>query len=141
MFGTLFRIALPLVAQQGLKATFASLRRQAVVLLAAAALLATGAAFALVAIHALLLENGFGPPAAAGLIAAVLIGFALLMLAINTYRNTRSSRSGRAPRSDRDGDGPLYTLDEQAGRLMQNVGPLTLLAAAFAIGLAAGRRK
>lgn len=144
MFGSILRIALPLVAQRGLIATFANIRRQAAVLLAAAGLLAGGFVFVLVAVHALLLQEGFSPPAAAGLIAAVLIGLALLVLAANAYRHKRPSRSSgqfRTSLASSDASGTVAAVEEQAGKLMKNIGPLTLLAAVFAIGLTAGRRK
>lgn len=143
MFASILRIALPLVAQGGLIATFARLRRRLAMLLAAAGLLAAAFVFALIAIHALLREKGFGAPEAAGLIAGVLAGLAIILLAINAYRNRQPAPRRPRPSSmaSSDASGTLAAVEEQADRLMRNVGPLTLLAAAFAIGLTAGRRK
>lgn len=139
MFGSLFRIALPLVARQGLKSTLAGLRRQAALYLAAAILFAAAFVFALIALYALLLDRGLEAKDAAGLIAAGLAALAGLILAANALRNRRRKRSFRSPLAD--GDSPLGAIDQQADRLMRQAGPLTLLAAAFAIGLTAGRRK
>lgn len=141
MFSSILRVALPLAAQQGLSAAIARLRRKAVAGLAAILLLAAAFVFGMVALYALLRQEGFGAPEAAGLMAAALVVLAALVLMISAYRNRSAVRRYARASSGLDRDGPIGLVDQQASRLMQQVGPLTLLAAAFVIGLVAGRRR
>lgn len=141
MLRTFLRIALPLAAQQGLKSTFGSLRRQAALLLAAAFLLGAAFVFGLIAVYALLRGAGFPVEGAAGILAGALAGTAVLMLAVNAYRNKRGTSRFKSSLSSMSDSSPLEMADQQANKLMRKVGPVSLLAAAFAIGLTVARRK
>ena len=114
--------------------------RQAAVVAIAAILLIGAAAFGLFAAYqTLVLSYGFAPPGAAGIIAAALAFFGVLILA--TLPLLARKRKPEAPSALAAAGEGVGLLDQSVGKAMQQVGPVTLLAIAFIAGLLASRRK
>ena len=100
--------------------------RQAILIALAVAILIASAAFGLIAAyHALISMYQFSPLAAAGLVAVSLLVVGLLILATVPLIG-RKRRASPAPLpSAAEG---LGMADEQLGKAMKQVGPITLLA-------------
>lgn len=145
MFRSLLTLGLPLITGGGLGGMKAAIQRKirsAVGWAVAGLLLAAAAVFALIAVYGLLLRGGLDTVQAAGLMAAALAVVAVGVVATVSLVNRRQrtpSQSTAAP-AGHYGDSPIGALDQQVGRAVQQVGPISLLAMAFAIGLLAGRR-
>ena len=112
--------------------------RQAILIALAVAVLIGAAAFGLIAAYyALISIYQFSPLAAAGLIAVSLLVVGLLILATVPLIG-RKRRAAPAPLpSAAEG---LGLADQQLGKAMKQVGPITLLAIAFVAGVLASRR-
>ena len=136
----MLRLALSLVSslQAGarLKDTLERSIRQAAIVVAAIVVLLFAAGFGMAAACHALVENGFSAPAAAGLIAGVLalIGIVLLFIGL------RKSRPRQPDFVNAPAEG-LAMVDQSLNKAMKQVGPLTLLAVAFAVGVLASRRR
>jgi hypothetical protein len=114
--------------------------RQAVVIAVAIIFFLFALGFALVAFyHALIGYYAFTPLAAAGIVAAALALIGALVLATLPLFGRRARRQP-ASVTAAPAEG-LAMVDQGVGRAMQQVGPLTLLAIAFAAGLLASRRR
>jgi hypothetical protein len=121
-----------------LKRDFRHSLRQAAVLALAALLLFAAACFGLFAAYqALVLNNHFTPAEAAGLIAVALLFFGALLIAALPLFDRRAERRAKTSSNPLEA---LGLLDEDLGKTMQQISPLTLLAIAFLAGLFAGRR-
>jgi uncharacterized membrane protein YbhN (UPF0104 family) len=114
--------------------------RQAVVIAVAIVLFLFALGFALVAAHhALIAYHAFTPLQSAGIVAAALALIGALVLASLPLFGRRAKRQpASAMAAPAEG---LAMLDQSVGKAMQQVGPLTLLAIAFAAGLLASRRR
>ena len=114
--------------------------RQAIVVAVAAIVLIAAASFGLLAAyHALVLSYGFSPPEAAGIVAAALALFGVLILAtLPLFARKRKPKAPSPLAAASEGAG---LLDQGVGKAMQQVGPVTLLAIAFIAGILASRRK
>ena len=112
--------------------------RQAILIALAVAVLIGSAAFGLIAAyHALISIYQFSPLAAAGLIAVSLLVVGLLILAtVPLIGGKRRAAPAPLP-SAAEG---LGLADQQLGKAMKQVGPITLLAVAFIAGVLASRR-
>lgn len=136
----MLRLALSLVSslQTGarLKDTVERSIRQAAIVVAAIVALLFAAGFGLAAGYHALVQNGFAPPAAAGLIAGVLalIGIVLLFIGL------RKSRPRQPDFVNAPAEG-LAMVDQSLNKAMKQVGPMTLIAVAFAVGVLASRRR
>ena len=114
--------------------------RQAALIGLAALLLFAAASFALFAVYqVLLLSHGFTAPEAAGIIAGALAGLGLVVLAISLALARKPKPP--APNSLETARESIGLLDQSAGKAMQQLGPVGLLAIAFIAGLLASRRK
>ena len=114
--------------------------RQAVVVIVAAVVLIAAAIFGLIAAyHALVLTYGFTPNEAAGIIAASLALLGVLTLAtLPLLARKRKSEAPSMPAAMGEG---ATVLDQSVGRVMQQVGPVGILAIAFLAGVFLSRRK
>jgi len=136
----MWRLALSLVSsiQAGarIKQSVEQSVRRAAIVVAAAVVLLFAVGFGLAAGYHALLIYDFSPLAAAGLIAGVLalIGLVLLFIGLHKPR-PRQPDLVNAPAEG------LAMVDQSVNKAMNQVGPLTLLAAAFAAGLLASRRR
>lgn len=130
-----------------------AVRRQALrgAMFALAGLLVLAAiVFVLLALYSALIEAGWGAAAAAALMAGALLTIAVVVLV--ALRLGQRYRGGAMPAMSggeaakealthgQAASEALHDLDRQMGRVVRQVGPLSVVAAAFAIGMAAGRR-
>jgi hypothetical protein len=114
--------------------------RQAIVVAIAAVILIAAAAFGLLAAyHALVSSHGFTPAAAAGIIAAALAVFGVLVLA--TLPLFARRRKAETPSLQAVAGEGASAIDQSVGRAMQQIGPVGLLAIAFLAGVLLSRRK
>jgi hypothetical protein len=113
--------------------------KKAVVIAIAAVILLFAIAFGLVAGYQALIVSGFTAVAAAGIVAGALVVLALIVLAfipiVTRQKKTEPQSLMEAPAEG------MAMIDQSVGKAMQQVGPLTLLVAAFAAGLLASRRR
>ena len=141
----MLRSALAIVSSlrlgMGIKETFERKVRSALVITVAGVLLFVAAMWGLVTAHFALLDAGFSAVVASAIVAAALFLASMLTLAaLPLVARPHRSRLVRAV--DKEGPaGAVHVMDEQVGRMIQQVGPLGILATAFAIGLVAGRRR
>jgi hypothetical protein len=95
--------------------------------------------FGLVAAYQALIVYGFTAVAAAGIVAGALVVLAvivvLLVPLVTKPKKTDTQRLMDAPAEG------MAMVDQSVGKAMQQVGPLTLLVAAFATGLLMSRRR
>jgi uncharacterized membrane protein YdfJ with MMPL/SSD domain len=114
--------------------------RQAVVVIIAAVVLIAAAMFGLIAAyHALVLSYGFTLAEAAGIVAASLALLGVLILA--TLPLFARKRKAEAPSMQAAMGEGATVLDQSVGRVMQQVGPVGILAIAFLAGVLLSRRK
>ncbi|MEM7191939.1 MAG: phage holin family protein [Pseudomonadota bacterium] len=136
----MLRLALSLVSslQTGamIKDTVRRSVRRTVILVAATIILLFAFGFGLVAGYHALMELDLSPLTSAAIVAGILavIGFVLLMVGLHKPR-PKQPDFVNAPAEG------LAMVDESVNKAMKQVGPLTLLAVAFAAGLLASRRK
>jgi hypothetical protein len=114
--------------------------RQAVVIAVAVVFLLFALGFALVAgYHALIQYYAYTPLQSAGIVAAALALIGGLVLAsLPLFGRPVRRRPPAVTAVPAEG---LAMVDQGVGKAMQQVGPLTLLAIAFAAGLLASRRR
>jgi hypothetical protein len=122
-----------------IKQSFERSLRKAVVIATAVLVLIAAAGFGLLAgYHALVMIYHLNAIEAAGTIAAALLLLGVLILATLPLL-TRKPKQQAADMLAATGDG-LGMIDQGLGKVMQKVGPITLIAIAFAAGLLASRR-
>lgn len=114
-----------------------SLRRAILIAVAVVVLIASAAFGLIAAYHALISIYQFSPLAAASLVAASLLVVGLLILTTVPLIG-RKRRAALAPLPTA-AEG-LGMADQQLGKAMKQVGPITLLAIAFIAGVLASRR-
>lgn len=141
----MLRYALPLLSSlhlgQRLKSSVRVYVHKAIVVAVALLLLIAAAAFALVAgYHAMVGHGGLAPITAAGILAAGLLLASVLVMAILPLIGRRAQRTVSSYTPADAGVRAVGMVDQQVGRVMQQLGPVGVLAFAFAIGLLAGRR-
>jgi hypothetical protein len=136
----MWRLALSLVSslQAGarIKQSVEQTMRRAVIVVAAIVVLLFAGGFSLATGYQALLMYGFNPLGAAGLIAGILaaIGVVLLLIGLQKPQPKRPTIVN-APAEG------LAMVDQSVSKAMTQVGPLTLLVAAFAAGFLASRRR
>lgn len=114
--------------------------RQAIVIVIAAIVLIAAAAFALLAgYHALVSSYGFTPAEAAGILAASLALIGVLILA--TLPLFARKRKPEVPSPQAAAGEGASMIDQSVSRVMQQVGPVGILAIAFLAGVLLSRRK
>ncbi|MFW2390961.1 MAG: hypothetical protein ACTSRM_06080 [Alphaproteobacteria bacterium] len=114
-----------------------SVRRTVTIVIAIVVLLfALG--FGLVAAYQALLLYDFSPLEASGIVAAVLAFLGVLLLLLSPVLAKPKRKEPDLVNAPAEG---LAMIDQGLGKSMQQVGPLTLLALAFAAGLLASRRR
>lgn len=113
--------------------------KKAVIIAIAAVIALYAIAFGLVAGYQALITYGFTAAAAAGIVAGALVALALIVLAFIPIL-TRQKKTEPQRLMDVPAEG-VAMIDQSVGKAMQQVGPLTLLVAAFAAGLLASRRR
>lgn len=124
-----------------IKQSFERSLRQAVVIAVAVVVLITAAGFGLLAAYqALVLTYQFNPTEAAGIIAGALLVLGLLILALLPVVSRKPSKATTPSIAASPAQG-IATIDQQLGKAMQQVGPITLIAIAFVAGLLASRRR
>lgn len=136
----MWRLALSLVSslQAGarIKQSVEQSVRRAVIVAAAGVVLLFAAGFGLTAGYQALLLYGFTPLGAAGLIAGILAAIGVVLLLIGLHKpQPKQPNIVNAPAEG------LAMVDQSINKAMNQVGPLTLLVAAFAAGLLASRRR
>ena len=136
----MLRLALSLVSsiQAGarIKQTVEQSVRRAVIVVAAIVVLLFAVGFGLATGYRALLVYDFTPLAAAGLIAGILAAIGLVLLLIGLHKpKPKQPNLVNAPAEG------LAMVDQSINKAMNQVGPLTLLVAAFAAGLLASRRR
>ncbi len=136
----MLRLVLSLVSsmQVGarIKETVQQSVRRAVVVAIALVVLLFAIGFGLVAGYYALIGQGLAPLIAASIVAGTLLLLGLLLLA-QALRKPRPKQPDfvNAPAES------VAMIDQSVGKAMQQVGPLTILVAAFAAGLLASRRR
>lgn len=113
--------------------------KKAVMIAIAAVIALYAIAFGLVAGYQALIVYGFTAVVAAGIVAGGLVALALIVLAFIPLV-TREKKTDQQRLMDAPAEG-MAMLDQSVGKAMKQVGPLTLLVAAFAAGLIASRRR
>lgn len=111
--------------------------RQVVFIAIAAIILLFALGFGLVAAYQALLLYDFSPLEASGIVAAVLAFLGVLILLLLPVLTKPRRKEPDLVTAPAEG---LAIIDQGLNKTMQQVGPLTLLAIAFAVGLLAGRR-
>jgi hypothetical protein len=110
--------------------------RRAVLVAAAIVLLLFAFTFGLIVAYQTLVLYEFSPISAAGLIAGVLAVMGLVLLLIGLHKpRPKQPDFVNAPAE------AMAMVDQSVNKAMNQVGPLTLLAVAFAAGLLASRRR
>ena len=113
--------------------------KKAVIIAIAAVIALYAIAFGLVAGYQALIAYGFTAVESAGIVAGALVALALIVLAFIPVV-TRPAKTDQQRLMDAPAEG-MAMIDQSVGKAMKQVGPLTLLVAAFAAGLLASRRR
>jgi hypothetical protein len=138
----MFRIILSLVSSleigARIKDTIERSAKKAVIIAIAAVVFLFAIAFGLVAAYQALLLYDFTALESAAIVGGALVALGLIVLAFLPLMN-RPKKQGQslvnAPAES------MAMIDQGVGKAMKQVGPLTLLAVAFAAGLLASRRR
>lgn len=112
--------------------------RRTVVIAIAVVILLFALGFGLVAAYHALLLYDLSPLEASGIVAAVLAFLGVLILLLLPVLSKPKRKEPDLVDVPAEG---LAMIDQSLGKTMKQVGPLTLLAIAFAVGLLAGRRR
>jgi cytochrome c biogenesis protein CcdA len=139
----MLRLLLPLVSslQIGarIKDTIERSVKKAIIIAIAAIVFLFAIAFGLLAAYHAIIINGFSPLESAGLVAGGLVVVALIVLAflplVDRQQKTQTQTLVNAPAEG------VAMIEQGVGKAMKQVGPVTLLVAAFAAGLLASRRR
>jgi hypothetical protein len=122
-----------------IKAAIENSVKKAVIYAIAGVVLLFAAAFGLVAGYQALPAYGFSPVESAGIVAGGLVALALIVLAfIPIVARTPKSKQESLMEAPAES---VAIIDKSLNKAMNQVGPLTLLIAAFAAGLLASRRR
>jgi hypothetical protein len=138
----MLRLALTLLSslQAGarIKQSFERTLRQAITVAIAVLILIAATCFGLVAAyHVLISSYGFSPAEAAGIMASVLVLLGAALLAWSAF-GPRRHASSQATASLGEG---IANVEQQIGKAMQQISPMTLLAIAFVAGVILASRK
>jgi len=138
----MWRLALTLLSslQAGakIKQSFERAMRQAIAIAIAVVILIAAACFGLVAAyHALISSYGFSPAEAAGIMASILLLLGAALLAWSAFGQRHHAG---APANANLGGG-IANVEQQIGKAMQQISPITLLAIAFVAGIFASRKR
>lgn len=140
----MFRYALTLLSTfrigVALKNAAARRIRAAIVFAIAGVLLYTAAMFGLVAGYSALMAEGFTGVEAAGTVAGGLVVLAAIVLAALPIMNRRVRPAPSEIMAKDGAAGAVGFVDDQLGQVVKQVGPIGVLATAFAIGVLASRR-
>jgi len=112
--------------------------RRTVITVIAVVILLFALGFGLVAAYQALIVYDFTPLEASGIVAAVLAALGVLLLILAPALSKPKRKEPDFVNAPAEG---LAMVDQSLGKTMQQVGPLTLLALAFAAGLLASRRR
>ena len=112
--------------------------KKAAIIAVAAVVFLFAIAFGLVAAYQALLIYDFTALEAAGIVAGALVALGLVVLAFLPVVNRPKREAQSLVNAPAEG---MAMIDQSIGKAMQQVGPLTLLVAAFAAGLLASRRR
>jgi len=122
-----------------IKAAIENSVKKAVIYAIAGVVLLFAAAFGLVAGYQALSAYGFSSVESAGIVAGGLVALALIVLAfIPIVARTPKPQQKSLMEAPAEG---VAIIDKSVNKAMNQVGPLTLLIAAFAAGLLASRRR
>ena len=140
----MLRLALSLLSslQVGarIKQSFQRSLRQAVAIAAAIIVLTGASAFGLFAAYQILVASyAFTPAEAAGIIAGALLLLGLFLFALVPLLGRQQAKP-EASAASTLAEG-VAGIDQQLGKAMQQVSPITLVAIAFIAGLLASRRR
>lgn len=123
-----------------IKETLTRTLRQAVVATLGVVVLIAAAVFGLVAAyHALILSYGFTPTESAAIVAGALALLGVLILAMLPLLG-RAGRAKPVSMQAAASEGAAL-VDQSVGRVMQQIGPVGMLAIAFLAGVLISRRK
>jgi len=123
------------------RAELQAIKRQSIVVTIAVLFLVMAIAFGLVALYHVLIDVcGFSVLASAGIMTGSLFVIAVLIFLSRSLFRPRKSKPKPQAMLDAGTDG-LLMVEKSVDKAMQEVGPLTLLAVAFAAGLLASRRR
>ncbi len=112
--------------------------KKAAVIAIAAVVFLFAIAFGLVAAYQALIVYDFTSLEAAGIVAGALVALGLVVLAFLPLVSRQKPQAQTLVNAPAEG---MAMIDQGVGKAMQQVGPLTLLAVAFAAGLLASRRR
>jgi hypothetical protein len=112
--------------------------KKAVVIAIAAVVFLFAIAFGLVAAYQALIVYDFTSLEAAGIVAGALVALGLIVLAFLPLVSRPKEQAQSLVNAPAEG---MAMIDQGVGKAMKQVGPLTLLAVAFAAGLLASRRR
>ncbi|ODS01923.1 hypothetical protein AUC69_04825 [Methyloceanibacter superfactus] len=112
--------------------------KKAVVIAIAAVVFLFAIAFGLVAAYQALIVYDFTSLEAAGIVAGALVALGLIVLAFLPLVSRPKEQTQSLVNAPAEG---MAMIDQGVGKAMKQVGPLTLLAVAFAAGLLASRRR
>jgi hypothetical protein len=137
----MLRLALTLLSslQAGarIKQSFERTLRRAITVAIAVVILIAAACFGLIAAyHALISNYGFSPAEAAGIMASILLLLGAALLAWSAFGPRRHAGTPTANL----GEG-IANVEQQLGKAMQQISPMTLLAIAFVAGIILASRK
>jgi len=113
--------------------------KKAVIFAIAAVILLFAIAFGLVAGYQALIAYGFTAVEGAGIVAGALVVLALIVLAFIPIMN-RAPKTQQQSLMDAPAEG-MAMIDQSLNKAMKQVGPLTFLVGAFAVGLLVSRRR
>lgn len=112
--------------------------KKAAVIAVAAVVFLFAIAFGLVAAYQALIVYDFSSLEAAGIVAGALVVLGLIVLAFLPLVSRPREKTQSLVNAPAEG---MAMIDQSVGKAMKQVGPLTLLAVAFAAGLLASRRR
>jgi len=112
--------------------------KKAAIIAVAAVVFLFAIAFGLVAAYQALLIYDFTALEAAGIVAGALVALGLVVLAFLPVVNRPKREAQSLVNAPAEG---MAMIDQGVNKAMKQVGPLTLLAVAFAAGLLASRRR
>jgi len=139
----MLRLALTLISSLQIGARIKSAVQQsvkkAVLYAIAGVILLFAIGFGLVAGYQALILYGFTAVASAGIVAGALAVLALIVVLLTPVL-TEPKKAKAQSFVDAPAEG-IAMVDQSVGKAMQQVGPLTLLVAAFAVGLLVSRRR
>lgn len=125
----------------GLKDAVQRRIRSAIIVAVACLFVFIAALWGLLTAQFAMLEAGFSGVVASAIIALGLFLAGMATFALLPLANRRHRSKFRRAVEDEGAAGAVNVVDHQVGRMIQQVGPLGVLATAFAIGLVVSRRR